>query len=237
MALNTATSIVDFLKSRGLKPQAGEKFPFFDTRTQLYGKLGLSANMGEFRGTKDQNIALLQSLTQSEKSTGISITPENLFNVATVAQGGGTRDPSPIIPTPSEETRPDITKARPSTMKEGVVSEGGITTGGEGIPREPFAPPTFTPIPGTTPVPIQPKPDRTFFGTGGDVSGLLPQIPEAGDVTQQALEMVQQSATFPLTMEAQEAEKEAIRLGSQRQKESFITDIASRGLFFSGKKT
>jgi len=38
-------------------------------------------------------------------------------------------------------------------------------------------------------------------------------------------------------MEAQEAQKEAIRLGSQRQKESFITDIASKGLFFSGKKT
>lgn len=214
MALNTAQSIVDFLKSRGLRPQTGEKFPFYETRGQLYGRLGLSANLGEFRGTAEQNTALLQNLQQAEKSTGISITSENLFNVAMVGMGGGTQAPTQLQPTPMEQP-----------------TAGQATTGTQPTPTQLSQPAPAQPPPPTAIT----QPQETL--PMGDVSSLLPQVPETGDVTQQALEMVQGSATFPLTMEAQEAEKEAIRLGAQRQKESFIQQIASRGLFFSGAKT
>ena len=62
MAFNTATSIVDYLKSKGLKPSAGESFPLYDVRTQLYNKMGLGTQLGEFRGSGEQNTALLNQL-------------------------------------------------------------------------------------------------------------------------------------------------------------------------------
>lgn len=233
--LNVASSIVDFLKSRGLRPQAGEKFPFFETRGQLFNRLGLGTDLGQFRGTAEQNTALLRNLQQAEKSTGISITSENLFDVAMVAQGGGTAQPVPLQQTPREipgatptggfdrgttDTTIDPGFNRP--IRQGVENiDPGFVRGGTTGPIPNF-------VPGTQQVPTQ---------LLGDVSGLLPQVPEAGDVAQQALERVQRGATFPLQQEAVGAEKEAIRLSAQRQKESFIQQIASRGLFFSGAKT
>ena len=80
--LNTATSIVDYLKSRGFQAKPGEKFPFFEQRGQLYESLGLGSSLGEFRGSGEQNTALLNLLTQSERNVGVSVTPENIFNVA-----------------------------------------------------------------------------------------------------------------------------------------------------------
>ena len=209
--LNTSQSIVDFLKSRGLKAQTGEKFPLFGTRKELFQRLGLSDQLGVFRGTSAQNTALLRNLQQSEKSTGISITSENLFDVALTAQGGGTQLPSPIAETPSEEV-----------LK---TAEGQAPTQQQALTQEPS--PTALTTQQQLPVQAQQFPLAET---------LLPQIPGAEDVAQQALETVQRGATFPLRLEAQTAEKEAVRLTAQRQKESFIQEIASRGLFFSGVK-
>jgi len=233
MALNTATSIIDFLKSRGLKPTAGEKFAFYDTRSQLYNSSGLSADLGEYRGSSEQNTALLQQLVGAEKSTGISITPENLFDVAMVARGGGITAPTTIQETPLETgtgTGTETGGQTPSATQDDSYLQGAVYNPDTKSWNMPSTAETSAPA---TPLPTYSTPSMPDI----DVSGLLPQIPEAGDVASMALEQVQKSATYPLQMEAQEAEKEAIRLSSQRQKESFITDIASRGLFFSGAKT
>ena len=163
MANNVAGSIVDFLKSRGLKPQSGEKFPFYETRGQLYGSSDLGASLGDFRGTVEQNTALLQSLRGAEKSTGITITSENLFDVATVARGGGTPQPSVLQQTPMETT------------------EG--TTG-----TETQQTPTQQPIQQSTQQPAQQLPQQTSPAI--NAQNLLPQIPGAGDVASQALEQV-----------------------------------------------
>ena len=264
-----ATSIVDFLKGRGLKPQAGEKFPFYETRGQLFNRLGLGTDLGEFRGTAEQNTALLQNLIGAEKSTGISITPENLFDVAMVGMGGGTALPGKIGETPLD------TGGMTGGGVGGTTSRGGTTldkTTGGGDTKNIWGPATAG-ARQTDPktgqeyeyiiTPDQPLGawsqvgfEEGFTSTGGgevsggtalditegalgggDASSLLPQIPGAEDVASQALEQVQKGATFPLQVEAAEAQREVIRLSSQRQKESFIQQIASRGLFFSGAKT
>lgn len=81
MAHQTATSAVDFLTSRGFKSQGGEQFPLFKTRKQLFDRLGLSGTLGEFRGSATQNPALISALARAEKGAGVSITPENVFDI------------------------------------------------------------------------------------------------------------------------------------------------------------
>lgn len=69
-----------------------------------------------------------------------------------------------------------------------------------------------------------------------DISAVLPPIPQAGDVAQQALTQVQRGITFPLRQEAATAQKAAIQLAGQRQVQQTIKSFASRGLFFSGAR-
>ena len=75
------TSIVDFLKGRGFKPQGGEKFPLFEQRKQLFNEAGLKEQLGEFRGSAEQNTALLNRLSKQEKTAGVSITTENIRDI------------------------------------------------------------------------------------------------------------------------------------------------------------
>src|SRR3990167_6473236 len=56
MALNTATSIVDYLKSKG---QASD----FNSRKSVYDTSGLSSAFGDYRGTLEQNTTLLSRLS------------------------------------------------------------------------------------------------------------------------------------------------------------------------------
>ena len=70
--------------------------------------------------------------------------------------------------------------------------------------------------------------------TGGDA---LPSTLTPAQIQQQALEQVVSGATFPLELEAQGAEKAQLGIEAQAQTEKFLTDIASRGLIFSGAKT
>lgn len=68
---------------------------------------------------------------------------------------------------------------------------------------------------------------RSFFS---------PQLSEK-DLANQALKIVTSGVKFPLQREAAQAEKETIQLKGQARKEKLISDLASRGLFFSGKRT
>ena len=79
MATPNASSIVDFLKQRGFVPEQGERFPLFSQRKRIFEQLNLPAEGTEFRGTAQENLALLSRLGQSEREAGIGITPENFI--------------------------------------------------------------------------------------------------------------------------------------------------------------
>lgn len=81
LAGNNAGSVVDFLSSRGLRAQAGEKFPLYDTRKKLFEQGGLNSNLGDYRGSPEQNTALLNILQAKEKFAESPITPDNIFTV------------------------------------------------------------------------------------------------------------------------------------------------------------
>lgn len=78
-------------------------------------------------------------------------------------------------------------------------------------------------------------------GVPADLQGLVERAttfnqPNPEALAQQALERVQGRATFPLQQEAVQAEKEQLQLQAQAKKEKLLSSLASRGLFFSGKK-
>ncbi len=190
MAYNPATSVVDFLSSRGIKPTSGERFPLYNQRKQYYESLGLNKNLGDFSGTADQNTALLNSLARVERENRVSISPENILDVLKV----GSNVPSPSVPPVPPAPLPGETPTTPTTPENPTLSKEQM--------------------------------DSVF---GRNLS------PE--EISSKALEMVMNKTTFPLQQEAAEAEKAALRVKGQQESEDLISKLASRGLFFSGKKT
>lgn len=249
---NQATSVVDFLKSRGLQPAQGEKFPLFGQRGQLFNQFGLNQSLGEFRGSAEQNTALLNQLGRAETSAGVNITAQNIGNIISASQAPATQTLSTIggagdrtaAGTLSQDfltrtqAQPEVTPGTPGSTEDGkdisLDEAEGRFAQGETLPfavvrrlaaRKGMTVEEYTAsVRGTSPA-----------GAGG--AGLLPEIPSGQDLASQALATVTGSATFPLELEAEEAKKNQIRLEAQREKESFIQNIASRGLFFSGAKT
>lgn len=67
--LNTATSIVDFLKSQG-KPSD------FASRKSIYDTSGLASAFGDYRGTSEQNVTLLKKLSTPTVSPTLTPTTE-----------------------------------------------------------------------------------------------------------------------------------------------------------------
>src|SRR3989337_2534911 len=94
---DTAKSVVDFMKSRGFSSQ-GERFPLFDTRKKIYETAGLNTQLGDFRGDTNQNASVLNRLMAAEKSVGVNITPENVFDIVRngIPQSSGTGPSVPI---------------------------------------------------------------------------------------------------------------------------------------------
>ena len=97
MATPNADSIVQFLKKRGFAPEQGERFPLFTQRKRIFEQLNLPAETGEFRGTAQENLALLNRLGQAERESGVGITPENLLDITRVqAQVPSALEPTPL---------------------------------------------------------------------------------------------------------------------------------------------
>ena len=119
MATNN-TSVVDFLKSRGINPTQGERFPLFETRKKLFGDLGLETSLGTFQGTAEQNTSLLNKLIQSERDLGVSLSATNLMDFVKTsapvpsAEAGA----SDVINTAGEQ--PDQTTASDLVPTEGA---------------------------------------------------------------------------------------------------------------------
>lgn len=188
MALNTGVSIVDFLTSRGLKPKVGEKFPLFNERKSIYENIGLGGSLGDFRGSAEQNTALLNRLSQIERENSISISPENIYDVVNVARGTQRQEPP--------------TAGQGQTIQEDVQGTGGVPESLQALIKK-------------------------AYGEG---------LPSEGELAKKAIEQFTGTTSFGLEQESVGAEKEALRLKGQSEKEDFIRKIASRGLFFSGAR-
>lgn len=80
--LNTATSIVDFLKSKGQPSD-------FGSRQRLFGESGLTDAFGDFRGTAEQNTALLNKLRQTSAPATNTLNTSGLFKASTGSVGPG----------------------------------------------------------------------------------------------------------------------------------------------------
>lgn len=129
------SSVVDFLSGRGFTPAQGEQFPLYQKRKQIYESLGLNQTLGDYRGSAEQNPALLTALQQAERNAGVSITPNNLDNVISAARGGSTQ-PSSGTAQPQPENQdaggiPDYLrslaeKARSSDINESTLAEEAI---------------------------------------------------------------------------------------------------------------
>src|SRR3990170_803366 len=81
-----STSVVSLLKERGFQPSSSEQFPFYDLRSQLFSKSGLTPTEKEFRGTATENEALRNLIIQQEKKAGVSVNPNNIWQVLGYSQ-------------------------------------------------------------------------------------------------------------------------------------------------------
>ena len=213
----TASSVVDFMRSRGFT-SSGERFPLYDTRKKLYESIGLNTQLGEFRGDANQNTALLNKMSSAEKNIGVSINPQNLFDIVRTANRGGTA--VPIGQTAEESAR--------------QVGLPGVPVGGVA------GAPTFQESASTVPTPSVPEtqtPETQTTAT--DITGADFQTKQysANELLAAAGEKFAGSAEFPIKQEEFSAEKTALQLQGQAEKETFIKNLASKGLIFSGKKT
>lgn len=202
--LPSANSIVDYLYSRGFKPSAGEQFPLYGVREQMYNASGLSSMLGEYRGSGPQNTELLKKLSSLEGGAGVSLSPSNVFSIIqggtapTVPIGGGTA-PGGVTPqygiTPTDQLNP------------ASVEGTSLATGSDAIPNY------ITNLAQTA--------------AGGT-------LPSAEEVSKGALDQFLGSTQFKFAQEEALAAKDQARISAQRETEKFINDIAARGLYYSG---
>jgi len=134
MALNTSTSIVDFLKSQN-------KLSDFASRKRLYESIGLNNNLGDYRGSDVQNIEFLKNLQTVPQQPDITPTPLTTEKIAQEQQAGLAvpqqfRDLVP--PTPKiEPTAEDIlsrVRQTPSVQfgeKAAELAKQGVQTAAE----------------------------------------------------------------------------------------------------------
>ena len=232
-----AQSVVDFLTSRGIRPTRGETLPLFGLRKRLFESSGLSPEKGdEFRGTESENLSLLNRLQTAERSSGVSASAENVFDLVRSAQpvtslaqslgfktfAGAENLEEPLAPSRIDVKPPsriDVKPGEESPLGAKFIQEDQST----GVKTFEMPRPTATRPVEEAPT-ISPEQLEALFGGA------------QGDITAQALEQVLGGATFPLRQEEAQATKEAIRIAGQAKKESTIAEFARRGLFFSGKR-
>ena len=211
MVLNVATSVVDFLKQRGFKPSAGDKFPLFQQRGQLFNQLGLNSKLGDFVGSGEQNTALLNQLSQRERNLGIRVSPENILDVIQQAQSGAQQVP----PQATAQQAPPVTAQQ--TLQQGQQQPSQAPQQG-----------------GTSLEDVQ---SFLFGGVPGVPSALDPsQQLTPQQVAQEAQNRVFGSTDFQFASSQRQADLAQTRLSAQQQREDLIKNLASRGLFFSGQK-
>lgn len=132
MVLNTATSIVDFLKSQN-KPSD------FNSRQALYESSGLKDAFGDYRGTAEQNSTLLrriQGTAQPQTQTQAPANPQLPGGTTSAEQVINNTTPS-TISSIQDITRNEYDKTQPSIDEEmkalGATELRGATTLGRDV--------------------------------------------------------------------------------------------------------
>ena len=214
-----STSVVTFLKERGFQPSSQDQFPYYDLRSQIFSKSGLTPTDKEYRGTSGVYVTLRNFLIQQEKKSGVSITPNNLWQVL----GYG-----------AQPTTGQGLKASVSDVNE----QGSITNTMNYLDNQLVPPGTKATDIVDTKDSTKTKPETEYPTLSTDtLKYLFGETLSSEELLKQATESVTGSATYPLTQEAQTAEKSQLQIEKQRDTEKFIRDIASRGLIFSGAKS
>ena len=138
LKLNTTSSIVDFLKSKG-QPSS------FSARKTLFNKQGLGSRLGDFVGSGAQNRALLKSAQQSENATpdvvrqfssrlaGIDLNKLSAAGAASTTQAAA-QQPVQAPPQVAQAAQA-AAQAPPPTAKPSVVDDIK-----QGLPPETFQP-------------------------------------------------------------------------------------------------
>lgn len=90
----------------------------------------------------------------------------------------------------------------------------------------------------TTPggVPTGAEIPESIRGLAEAALGFGAEAPSSEDIANAAIQQFTGTTSFALQQEATGAQKEAIKLGAERDTQQFIREIASRGLFFSGAR-
>src|SRR3990167_78567 len=122
-----AQSVVDFLTNRGFKQSGADRLPLYSKRGEIYSALGF--NLGEYRGSAEQNMAITNALSQAEKQAGVSITPDNLMSVINVAKGSTGLAASAALPFPDVGGLQDKIGTRPSPSNPAITEYYDKATG------------------------------------------------------------------------------------------------------------
>src|SRR3990167_11039130 len=127
MALNTASSIVDFLRNQG-------KSSDFNSRKSIYDTSGLTSSFGDYRGTAEQNLTLLRKLsTTSTPAPTTSPTPTTTPTAKDVVDQTG---PS-TISTAFDLEKSDAEKQADIEKNQASMDLGAETTrAAEGLQRD-----------------------------------------------------------------------------------------------------
>lgn len=123
--LNTSTSIVDFLKSQG-KPSD------FTSRTNLYASSGLGSAFGDYRGSPEQNIALLRKIQTPTPTVTPTLPPPTVAPTLPPLEPPST--PKKVI----EDTTPATTSNifdLPEIKEATADVSGALTRAAVSIPR------------------------------------------------------------------------------------------------------
>lgn len=133
--LNTSTSIVDFLKSKGQESS-------FSARRKLFQEGGFEQRLGTFTGTAAQNLALLRSMQQSDRAAPVSA--QDTLNQV------GAPTPAPAAPFQAPTTTPAQT-----TLESGIkttAAQPGATQAVDAAQGQSFGSFNLTQVP--TPEPV-----------------------------------------------------------------------------------
>lgn len=238
-------SITDYLKSKGFTDSSSVA-PFFDTKKKVYENLGLGT---DFRGTAEQNTSLLSELSRREKTAGVSLNPSNIFTVISGTKTPTTQGPqfTPAGGVGSRTTVGNVnylftstgwkavqSAAKPQPVSVPVSPQAPVTAQNRPVERV-SVPQVKEPSSGEVQVPETAEEEVPAYLRGLVAQAYRPS-PTAEELSQKAIEKFTGGATFPLEQEASQAQKAATELKAQRDKEEFISNLASRGLIFSGRK-
>lgn len=139
LKLNTTSSIVDFLKAKGMPSD-------FSSRSKMFRESGLESRLGSFVGSASQNLALLKNLQQKETAPLVSTLPipspvspvETPRSIAERALGI-TVPMGQQTPEQRQSIREQVAKQRTERIVPSPTATQAFQEAGLVVPKEPTA--------------------------------------------------------------------------------------------------